>query len=137
MSIDPHERDAVVAGGERLDGAHVRAAATAEDERALGQLARDPQRLLAERVLLDNRGLGVGKRKPGRLGDRLSAFAPGTRHAHQAGRELASARVALVAGADRHRRERAAVRAPRAQAAQERSFVKRSKRRATCIPARS
>ena len=43
---------------EPLDGADVRAAAPAEDERPLGELRGERERLLAERVLVDDAASG-------------------------------------------------------------------------------
>ena len=109
MRVEPDDREPVVARGEPLDRADVRAAAAAEDERPLGEVGGDGEGLLAERVLLDDRGLGIGERQPRGLRHRLAAVAPGPRHAHEPGGELAPARVALVAGADRDGGERVAV----------------------------
>jgi hypothetical protein len=122
VGVDPDEREPVVARSEALDRADVRAATAAEDQRPLGKLGRDRQRLLSERVLLDPRRLGIGQRQVRRLGDRLAALAPCARYPDEPGGELAPAGVALVARAERDSRERAAVGAPRAQAAQVRSF---------------
>ena len=82
---------------EPFHGPDVRTAATAEDERPLRKAARDREILLAERVFLDDRDLGVRKRQASSLGHRLAAFAPGLGDAKEPRRELSSAGVALVA----------------------------------------
>ena len=82
--------------GQALDGADVRAAAAAEDERPLGQLGGEHEVLVGERVLGDDGGLRVRELERGRLGHRLAALAPGARHADEAGAELGATRVALV-----------------------------------------
>ena len=117
VRVDPDDRQALLAGGERLDRADVRAAAAAEDERPVGQLGGEHQRLLRERVGLDHARLGIGQLVEGRLGHRLAAGAPGARNADEAGAELAAAGVALVLRADRDRRQRAAVGTAGAEAA--------------------
>ena len=117
VRVDPDDRQALLAGGERLDRADVRAAAAAEDDRPVGQLGGEHQRLLRERVGLDHARLRVGQLVEGRLGHRLAAVAPGARDADEAGAELAAARVALVLRADRDRGQRAAVGTAGAEAA--------------------
>ncbi len=58
----------------------------------------------------------------GRRHHDVTAVTPGARHAHEAGCELAPAGVALVAGADRDRGVRLAVRALSAQHAHASTF---------------
>ena len=65
----------------------MRAAATAEHERTLGKLARKRD-LLLERLLVDDRRLGLGKRKRSGLGHRLAVVAPSPRHPQEPSGEL-------------------------------------------------
>ena len=62
MRVYPDERQALVAGSEALDRADMRAATAAEDERSLGQLGGERERLVAERLLLDDRRLRIRER---------------------------------------------------------------------------
>jgi hypothetical protein len=116
VCVEPDERDAAVARGQRLDRADVRAAATAEHERTLREVDSHGKRLLVERVLLHHRGLGERERQTRGLRHRLAPLAPGLRHAHHPRPELPPAGVALVAGPDRDARVRAALRATGSQA---------------------
>src|SRR5439155_27294795 len=109
VRVEPDEPEPAVARSEALDGADVRAAAAAQDERALGELARDREVLLAERVLLDHRDLGIRQRQPRRFGHRLTVLSPGLRDADESGRELATAGVTLVGGTEGDRRVGVAV----------------------------
>jgi hypothetical protein len=84
------------------DDADVRAAAAAEHERPLREIAGDGEGLGLERLLLDDGGLRIVERQARRLDHRLAAVAPGARDANEAGREGSSTGVALVVGADRH-----------------------------------
>src|SRR5207248_9880985 len=108
--VEPDEREPAVAGREPFDRADVGTATAAEDERPLGQLGCDRQVLLAERLLLDHRRLGIWQRQPRRLRHRPTAIAPGLRDPHEPGRELPSAGMALVGRPERDGGERAAVR---------------------------
>ena len=117
MGVDPHHRQPAAARREAADRADVGAAAAAEHERARRQVADLRRDLLVERRLLDHRGLGIGEREPGRGGHRLAAAPPGPRDAHEAGRVLAAAAVALVLVVDRDGGERAAVGAAGAERA--------------------
>ncbi len=122
MGVEPDDADTAVARGEALDRADVRAAAAPEDERALGKVGGDGERLLAERLLVHDRGLRVRQRKRGGLDHRLAAVAPRAGHAHEPGAERAAAGVALVLRPERDGRVGPAVGAARAQAAQPSSF---------------
>ena len=122
MRVEPDDRETAAARRETAHRADVRAAASAEDDRPLGQHGGELGGLLLERVALDRARLGIRERERRAVGHRLAALPPRPRNAHEAGGELASARVALVAGADRDRRERAAVRAARAQRAHAGAF---------------
>ena len=137
MRVDPHDRKALLAARKRLDRAHVRAAAPAEDDGPVGQLGGEQQRLLGERVRLDHSRLGVGQLVERRLDHALAALTPGPRNADEAGGELTAARMALVLRAERDRGQRPAVGAARAKPAHPSSFCQQSERRSTCIPARS
>ena len=117
VRVEPDDGEAFLAGGEPLDRTDVRAAAAAEHDRAVGQLAGEQEVLLRERVRLDHARLGIGQLQVRRLGHRLAAVAPGARDADEAGEELAAAGVALVLRADRDGGQRAAVRTAGAQAA--------------------
>ena len=99
-----------------LDRADVGATAAAEDERPLRQVGGERERLLGERGLLDHRRLRIGQAEERRLGHGFTPFTPGAWDPDEAGSELAPARVALVLGADRDRRQRAAVGTAGAQA---------------------
>jgi hypothetical protein len=81
VGVEPDERDPAVARGERLDRADVRAAAAAEHERPLGQVDRDREGLLVERLLLDHRrlGNGSGRRAASAIASPPSPQACGTR----------------------------------------------------------
>jgi hypothetical protein len=109
VRVDPDEGEPVVTRRERLDGADVRAAAAAEHERPLRQVGCDLEALHRQRVLRDDRRLRI--RQPDVRGRRhlVAARSPCARHAHEAGGELAAARVALVLGPERDRRVRSAV----------------------------
>ena len=85
------------------------AAAPSQDERAVGEIGGERQRLGLERLLVDDPRLRVVDGQQRGRDHLLAAVAPRARHAHEAGRPLASARVALVVGAERDRRVRLAV----------------------------
>ena len=104
-----------VARGEPLDRADVRAAAAAQDERTFGQRRRRARDSARERVLLDDRGLGVRERRATRRRVHLlSAGAPGARHADQPGPERRARRSGTRSSSpDGDRGEGAAVRALR------------------------
>jgi hypothetical protein len=121
VGVDPDDREALLAGRERLDRADVGAAAAAEHDRAVRQLGRENEVLLRERVGLDDARFRIGQRQVRRLRHRLAAVAPGTGDADEPGGELAAAAVALVLGPDRHRRQRPAVGAAGAEAAHART----------------
>ena len=112
-----NDAEPLVPGGEALDSTDVRAAAPAEDERQLGQVGGDGQRLGDEGILLHDGRLGIVERKAGRLDHLLAAVAPGARDPDETGRKRPAARVALVARSDRDRGMGAARRAFRAQPA--------------------
>ena len=82
------------------------------------ELRRERERLLTQRVLRDHRRLGIRERQARRLGHRVAAVAPGTRHPDEAGAEDAPTCVALVLRPERDRRECAAVGALGAQPTQ-------------------
>jgi hypothetical protein len=109
VSIEPDDRDTAVARRKRLHGPDVRAAAPAEDERALRQVECLRERLLRERVLLDHGRLGIRQRQRGRLDHRFAAPAPGARNPYEAGGERSSAGVALVLRPECDRRVRPAL----------------------------
>ena len=117
MGVEPDDGEPLVPGGEPFDGAHVRAAAPAEDERPLGQFRRERERLLAQRLLLDHRRLGIRERQARRLGHRVAAVTPGARHPDEAGAEDAPTSMALVLRPERDRGESAAVGALRSKSA--------------------
>ena len=102
--------------------AHVRAAASADDDRPRGERLGDRLVLLVERVALDDRDLRIRKRDARAFGHPLAAHAPRRGNAHEPRRERAPAAVALVAVADRNRREGPAVRAARTQRAHATAF---------------
>ena len=116
MGVDPDDAEPAVAGGEPFDGSDMSAAAAAEDERHGRQDRRERQRLLGERRLLDGCDLRERELEPGGLDHRFASLAPRGRHAHQAGREGAPARVALEARLQGDGRERPAVGAAGPQA---------------------
>jgi hypothetical protein len=123
VRVEPDQGDPAVARGEALHGADVGAAAAAQDERPLGELGREGERLLAQRVLGDHRRLRVRKQQRGRrLLHRIAALPPRARHADEPRGELAAAGVALVADPGRDRGERAAVGAASAQRTHEEAF---------------
>ena len=137
MRVEPDERQALEARGEALDRADVGAAAAAEHERALGKRRRQRELLLAEARLLDDRHLRVHEVERRARDHDVTTVPPGPRDAHEAGRELAPAGVALVAGADRDRGVRPAVRALAAEDAHASTFSYASVRRTTaCLRAR-
>ena len=109
MRVDPDDGEPLVARGEAPHGADVRAAAAAEHERALWERRGELRRLLLERLLEDRARLGIRDAERGALGHLLAALPPRPRDADEPGLELPSAGVALVAGPDRDRGERAAV----------------------------
>ena len=58
VGVEPDDARRSCRRGERLDRADVRAAAPAEDERPVGQLGSERERLLRERVVLDDAASG-------------------------------------------------------------------------------
>ncbi len=137
MRVEPDHREAATAPSrEAADRPDVRAATAAEHERTGREVANLGCHLILERRLVDHGSLRIRKREMGRLRHRVAAYPPGARHAHEAGRVLAAAAVALVLVVDRDRRDRAAVGTTGAQRAHTvRSHV--SERRTTCSPTRS
>ncbi len=109
MGVEPDERDAAVPCGERLDGADVRAAATAEDHRALGKVEGNGEVLLLERFLGDHGGFRELERQRRSLDHPLATVPPSPRNAHEPRGELPPAGVALVVAVEGHRRVRQAV----------------------------
>ena len=63
MRVEPDDCEPLVARGEPLDRADVRAAAAAEDERPLGRSAATRERLLAERGSTTTFDLREGERE--------------------------------------------------------------------------
>src|SRR5436189_1714620 len=114
----------------------MRAAAPSEHERPRGKVRRERERLLLERLGLDDRRLWVGKLEPRRLRHRLPLFAPRLRDANEAGVELPAAGMTFIVWTERDRRERLAIRAFRAEAAHIRFFSKRMSSVMTRMPAR-
>jgi hypothetical protein len=98
VRIEPDDPEPSDSRGERLDGADVRAAAAAHDERPLGKRTRERQGLLGQRVLVHDAGLGIGQLEEGRLDHRLpsSPQAFGTRTSR---RDTFVHRMALVLSA--------------------------------------
>src|SRR5439155_25092589 len=127
-------RDAPVAACELADGADVRAAAAAEDQRAVRQLARERRVLLLERVLVDECRLRPRDLHQRRLLHLAAATTPGARDAHEPGAELAPAGVALVVTVERDGGVRAAVGTARAEPAHRSTFSNASISRVTAIP---
>src|SRR5207244_1877721 len=123
VCVEPDHRQSVLAGGQTLDGADVRAAAAAEDERALRKIRCECERLLFERFGLDDRGLRIGQVEPRRLRHRLTALTPRLWNSYQPSEVDTTTRVALVLGAERDRREGSAVRTLRPQATHASSFL--------------
>ncbi len=93
--------------------------------------------LLAEARLLDDRDLRVRQVERRARDHDVAAVAPGPRDAYETGGELAPAGVALVAGADRDRGVRLAVRALAAQDAHASSFSNVTCSLSMCMPTRS
>jgi hypothetical protein len=122
VRVDPDDADPAVARGEPFHDAHMRAAATAEQERARGQVGREGEGLLVQRVLRHDDRFGKGQLEVRRLGHRLAAVSPRSRDPQEACRELAPADVALILRAERDGRERLALGALRTQPAHTRSF---------------
>ena len=83
MRVEPDDAQAVIAHRQALDCAHVRATASAEHDRAFRKRAREREVLLAERVLVDDARLGIGKRQVRGLRHRLAARAPRARDPHE------------------------------------------------------
>jgi hypothetical protein len=137
VGVEPDHAETVVSCGEALDRADVRTAAAAEYERARRQVGCDRERLRGERLLVDDRGLRIVERQRRGLDHLFAPVAPRARDADEAGRERATARMALVLGAESDRCVRAARRALRAQQAQAIAFSKARPHFSTCIPARS
>ena len=112
----------------------VRAAAPAQHDRPSRQRLGDRLALLVERVPLDDRDLRDTAARRRRLGHALAAVAPRRRNAHEPCGERPPAPVALVAVADRDRRERPAVRTASTQRAHATSISYSSKRSTTRMP---
>ena len=114
MRVEPDDAEPADSRGERFHGAHMRTAAAADDERPLGKRAGDGERLLGQRVLVDDPGFGIRQLEERGLHHRLAVLAPGLGHAHEAGAEGASAGVAFVLPAlESHRGQRPAIGAAR------------------------
>ena len=102
-----------------------------------GQVGGDRERLRVQRVLLDDRRLGIVERQARRLDHRLAAVAPGPRDAHEPCGERPAARVALVVRPDRDGGVGAARRALGAEQAHASAFSKTTFSCSTCMPTRS
>jgi hypothetical protein len=63
VRVEPEDRDVAVARGQPFDRADVGAAAAAEHERPRRQVGGHRERLHRERLLLDDRHLGVVERQ--------------------------------------------------------------------------
>ena len=109
VRVEPDDCNSAVPGLEGLDGADVRAAATSEYERALRQVHRESQILLAEARFRDHGGLRVRERQVRGLLHRFAAFPPGSGDANEAGAELPPAGMALVVRPEGDRGVRLAV----------------------------
>ena len=134
MSVDPDDAEAVDSPRDTSRGSDVRAAAATDHDRPGGERLGHGCGLLVERVALDDGDLRIRKSDPRAFGHGLAPGSPRRRHAHQPCREGAPTAVALVPVADRHRRERPAVRAARAQGAHASAFSWIANCAETCIP---
>ena len=134
MSVDPDDAEAVDSLRDTPDSPDVRAAAATDHDRPGGERIRNGCGLLLQRVALDDGDLRIRKRDPRAFGHRLASGSPRRRHAHHPCREGAPAAVTLVPVADRHRRERPAVRTARAQGAHGTLFSWIANCAETCIP---
>jgi len=110
VGIEPQERDTAVARGQTFYRADMRAAAAAEDDRAVRELARQGEALPCERVLVDDGRLRIGQWQVCRVSHGFAVFPPGSRNADDGRRKAPAARVALVVAAQRDGSVRAAVR---------------------------
>jgi hypothetical protein len=98
VRVDPDDPEPVVSGCEPLDRTDVRAAATAQNERALGQLGSEGEDLIASVSSATTAASGIREMGESGLRHRLAALAPGARHANEPGGELPAAGMALVLG---------------------------------------
>ena len=137
MRVEPQDRYVAVTRRQPFDRADVGATAAAEHERPRRQVGSHRERLHRERLLLDDRHLGIVERERSRLDHRLTAVAPRAWHADDAGAEGAAATVALIALVERDGGERAAVRTPSAQQAHSFAFSNATPHESTCMPTRS
>ena len=137
MRVEPDHGQPVLACGQTFDGADVRATAAAEDDRPLRKIRGERERLLLERLGLDDRGLGVGQLEPRRLRHRFTSLTPGLRNPDQPCEVDAAARMALVLWSERDRGEGLAVGTLRAQAAHASSVSNATASYAMSMPARS
>jgi hypothetical protein len=103
VRVEPKHRDPAMPGGERLDGTDVRAATTAENDRALRKVERKREVLFLQRGLGDDSGFRKVERQPRSLRHCFPAVPPGPRNANEAGSERSPARMALVVAVERNR----------------------------------
>ena len=96
VRVEPDDGKPLVARRQAFDRADMRAAATAEHDRSLGESGCQRQALLRDRVLLDDRRLRVGKLEIRGLRHCLAARPPRARHSNETGRECAPAGMTFV-----------------------------------------
>ena len=111
MRVEPDDGKTVVASRQPLNGAHMRAAAAAQDDRSLRERRREREVLLGERLLVDDGRLRIRQPEGRGLDHCVAARAPGARNPDESRRERAPAGVTLIlAGLERDRGQRVAVR---------------------------